>query len=47
VGDEGELAAAVRAGEFADREGELVAGLRALVRAKLEAANPKYIEEEQ
>jgi aminoglycoside phosphotransferase (APT) family kinase protein len=45
--DEGELAADVRAGEFADREGELIAGLRALVRAKLEAANPKYIEEEQ
>jgi aminoglycoside phosphotransferase (APT) family kinase protein len=45
VHDEAELAAGVRAGEFDDRERELNATLRALVRAKLEAANPRYIEE--
>jgi len=43
VEDERELAAAVRAGGFADRERELHATLRALVRAKLAAANPRYL----
>ncbi len=47
VGDEAELAARIRAGDFAERTQELVAALRALVGAKLEAANPRYIQEAQ
>ena len=46
VSDERELATAVRAGEFAAREPELLASLRALVRAKLAAANPRYVEKD-
>ncbi len=46
VSGESELAEGIRAGDFGD-ERELVAALRALVRAKLEAANPRYIEEAQ
>ena len=38
------LAAAIRAGAFDERRGELLAALRALVRAKLEAANPGYLQ---
>ena len=42
--DERELAAAIRDGSFADRETELRAGLRAISRAKLEVANPGYLQ---
>jgi hypothetical protein len=45
VADEAQLAAAVRRGSFAGREAELCRALRALVRAKLEAANPRYLRE--
>jgi aminoglycoside phosphotransferase (APT) family kinase protein len=41
--DERSLAAAIRAGAFDERREELIAALRALVRAKLEAANPGYL----
>jgi aminoglycoside phosphotransferase (APT) family kinase protein len=44
VGDEVELAAAIREGRFAEREPELLEALRATVRAKLEVANPAYLE---
>ncbi|HYB23996.1 MAG TPA: phosphotransferase family protein [Solirubrobacteraceae bacterium] len=44
VADERELAAAIRAGAFADRAAELVRALRRLVRAKLEVANPGYLQ---
>lgn len=45
LGAEGEadLGRRVRAGEFGDRRAELLDGLRALVRAKLEAANPSHL----
>ncbi len=43
VDDERALAAAICAGAFDEREGELVSALRALVRAKLEVANPVYL----
>ena len=43
VADEAELAKAVREGAYDGREAELIAGLRALVRAKLEVANPRYL----
>src|SRR5581483_5665571 len=43
VDDERALAAAIRAGAFEERRGELLAALRALARAKLEAANPGYL----
>ncbi len=42
--DERSLAAAIRAGSFDERRAELLEGLRALVRAKLEAANPGYLQ---
>jgi aminoglycoside phosphotransferase (APT) family kinase protein len=42
--DEAELASAVRAGAFDDRRDELIGALRATVRAKLEAANPRHLE---
>ena len=42
--DEAELAAAIRSGTFDERRGELCAALRELVRAKLEVANPRYLE---
>ena len=38
-----ELAAAIRAGVFDERMAELVAAVRATVRARLEVANPGYI----
>ncbi len=44
VRDEAELAAAIRDGTLEGREAELHESLRALVRAKLEAANPGYLE---
>lgn len=47
VADEAELAARIRAGDLADRQPDLLPALRALVRAKLEAANPRYLEEAQ
>jgi hypothetical protein len=43
VDDERALAAAIRAGAFDERDGELVTALRALARAKLEVANPGYL----
>ena len=43
VADESELAAAIRAGTLDDRRAEVVAILRATVRAKLEVANPRYL----
>jgi len=43
VDDERALAAAIRDGAFEERRGELLAALRALARAKLEAANPGYL----
>jgi aminoglycoside phosphotransferase (APT) family kinase protein len=47
IADEAALAAAIRSGELAEREDELLEALRPLVRAKLEAANPKYLEEDE
>jgi aminoglycoside phosphotransferase (APT) family kinase protein len=44
VADEAELAAAIRGGAFDGRESEVYAALRDLVRAKLEVANPRYLE---
>ncbi len=43
VAGEPELAAAIRAGAYADDERGLLASLRELVRAKLEVANPRYL----
>jgi hypothetical protein len=43
VTDQAMLAERVRAGAFDERRDELCAVLRALVRAKLEAANPRYL----
>ena len=43
VADEGELAAAIRAGTLDERRAEVVDVLRATVRAKLEVANPRYL----
>ena len=45
VADEVELAARIRDGTLAAREEDLLAGLRAIVRAKLEVANPAYPQE--
>ena len=45
VADEADLAASVRAGAFGDRRDELLAALRTTVRAKLQAANPRYLKE--
>jgi aminoglycoside phosphotransferase (APT) family kinase protein len=42
--DERALAAAIREGDFDDRGEELRASLRALVAAKLEVANPRYLQ---
>ena len=42
--DEAELAAAIRAGALDDRYDEVVGFVRQTVRAKLEVANPKYLE---
>jgi Domain of unknown function (DUF6285) len=42
VGDEAELAAAVRSGAMDGRLGELVAAIRETVRAKLAVADPGY-----
>jgi aminoglycoside phosphotransferase (APT) family kinase protein len=44
VDDERALAAAIRDGAFEERRAELLSSLRALVRAKLEAANPGYLQ---
>jgi len=44
VADEAELASAIRRGDFAGREQELYPALRATVRAKLEVANPAYLQ---
>jgi aminoglycoside phosphotransferase (APT) family kinase protein len=43
VADEHELAAAIRRGAFDGSDGALRSALRAIVRAKLEAANPAYL----
>lgn len=45
VGDDAELAAAVRAGEFDQRTGELVDALWDSVRDKVAVANPKHLVE--
>ena len=45
VADEPELAAAVRSGAFDERRDELLTALRATTRAKLQAANPRYLKE--
>jgi hypothetical protein len=42
--DEVELARAIRGGSLSVGEQEVVAAVRATVRAKLEAANPSYLE---
>ncbi|WP_102144666.1 DUF6285 domain-containing protein [Mycobacterium hubeiense] len=42
--DEAQLAAAIRAGEFDDRAGELLPALRAIVRQRLAVAHPGYDE---
>jgi len=42
--DEAALSAAIRRGAFDGQQERLVAALRELVRAKLEAANPRYLE---
>jgi hypothetical protein len=44
VADETELAATIRTGRLDERREELLAALRAIVRAKLEAANPRHLE---
>ena len=44
VGDEAELAAAIRSGRLDDRLADVVAVLRTTVRAKLAVANPRYLE---
>jgi aminoglycoside phosphotransferase (APT) family kinase protein len=44
VSDEAELAAAIRSGALERRGGEVSAALRATVRAKLEVANPGYLQ---
>jgi hypothetical protein len=44
VTDERELAVAIRDGAFESRDAELQPWLRALVRAKLEVANPGYLQ---
>jgi aminoglycoside phosphotransferase (APT) family kinase protein len=44
VADEHELAAAIRRGDFDGSDRALRAALRAIVRAKLEAANPAYLQ---
>jgi len=41
--DEEELARAIRDGRLGERDGLVLAALRAIVRAKLEAANPSYL----
>jgi aminoglycoside phosphotransferase (APT) family kinase protein len=44
VADERELAAAIREGALEHRDPELLPALRAIVRAKLEVANPGYLQ---
>jgi hypothetical protein len=44
VADEAELAAAIRDGRLDDRRDDVVGVLRETVRAKLEVANPRYLE---
>ena len=44
-GTDAELAAAIRSGGIAADDPELLAFLRKTVRAKLEVANPKYLDE--
>jgi aminoglycoside phosphotransferase (APT) family kinase protein len=44
VADERELAREIRAGAFEERRPELLAALRSIVRAKLEVANPGYLQ---
>ncbi|MFL5885431.1 MAG: phosphotransferase family protein [Thermoleophilaceae bacterium] len=45
VVDEAELATAVRSGAFDERRDDLLDALRTTVRAKLQAANPRYLKE--
>lgn len=45
VADEAELARAIRTGLFDDRRDEVLAVVRETVRAKLEVANPAYLED--
>ena len=42
--DEPELAASIRAGALDGREAHVCAALRDIVRAKLEVANPRYLD---
>jgi hypothetical protein len=44
IADEAALAAAIRTGALDDRRGEVLDVLRETVRAKLEVANPRYLE---
>ena len=44
VADDAELAAAIRAGRFDDRWDDVVAVVRRTVRAKLDVANPRYLD---
>ena len=44
MADEAELAAAIRDGRLDDRRAEVLDVLRRTVRAKLEVANPRYLE---
>jgi uncharacterized protein DUF6285 len=44
VADEAALAAAIREGRLDDRRAEVLEVLRQTVRAKLEVANPRYLE---
>ena len=44
VGDEAELAAAIRSGRLDDRVEDVLTVLRRTVRAKLAVANPRYLE---
>ena len=47
VADESELAGAVRSGALDGRAEEVLAALRATVRAKLEVANPGYLQQQE
>ena len=44
VADEAELAAAIRSGALDDRADDVRAAVRRTVRAKLEVANPRYLD---
>ena len=44
MADEHDFGAAIRDGRLDGRDAEVLAALRAIVRAKLEVANPRYLQ---